>query len=345
MPSPHQRSDGSAGASPSRADFHPTAHWETLRKRAELLWKLRAFFHERGFAEVETPLLSADTVVDRHIDPVLVLLPDDAREPEIGRTLFLQTSPEFHMKRLLAAGSGPMVQVTRSFRVGERGPRHNPEFTIVEWYRPGDDYDDGMALLSDLAEALLGRGPATRITYREAFQKHAGCDPFAEDVAIIRAAAAAKGVVAPKSLAADDRDGWLDLLLVECVESQLGREAPAILCDYPPSQAALAKVRQHVDGSPAVAERFELYVDGVELANGYHELLDPAVLKARIAENNSLRHDDGKYLLPETSRLLAAMEAGLPSCSGCALGFDRLAMVALGVKTIDEVLPFPIERA
>jgi len=325
----------------SPSDYPPTASLDLLRRRAELLAKLRRFFEERGFLEVDTPLLSADTVVDRHIDPVLVLLPNDARDPERGRTLWLQTSPEFHMKRLLTAGLGAMYQVTRSFRVGERGALHNPEFTIAEWYRPGDDYRAGMQLLSDLAEVMLAFGPAQIVTYREAFQRHIELDPLLASAGELAATAQARRITAP-GLAADDRDGWLDLLLVECIQPQLGRDRPTILCDYPPTQAALARVRA---SDPPVAERFELYVDGMELANGYHELLDPEVLRRRNRENNSLRAEDGKYLLPEESRLLAAMEAGLPACSGCALGFDRLVMVATGAKSIAEVLPFPIERA
>ena len=310
--------------------------------RAGLLRRVRQFFDERGFLEVETPLLSADTVVDRHLDPLRVTLFDDPRTPAVGRTLWLQTSPEFGMKRLLAAGATAIYQVTRAFRGGEIGRLHNPEFTMVEWYRCGDDYHAGMTLLAELAEALLARGPVARITYRAAFRQHAGLDPFDATLAELRAAAHARSSAAPPEFAADDRDSWLNLLLTTCVEPQLGQPAPTILYDYPASQAALARIR---DGNPPVAERFELYSQGIELANGFHELLDADILRKRNRHNNQERRDDGKFELPEESRLLAAMDHGLPPCTGVALGFDRLVMLAAGATSLAEVLAFPIDIA
>lgn len=323
-------------------DFLPTASWDTLALRAKLLRRIRHFFDARGFLEVETPLLSADTVVDRHLDPLRVTLFDDPREPNAGRTMWLQTSPEFAMKRLLAAGATAIYQITRAFRGGERGRLHNPEFTMVEWYRAGDGYLEGMQLLEELAETILERGSAERISYREAFQQHAGVDPHTAPVDSLEQSARQRGVAIPDGLARDDRDAWLNLLLAESVEPHLGRERPTILYDYPATQAALARVR---DEDPPVAERFELYVRGIELANGYHELLDPATLRERNANVNLQRAADGKYTLPEDSRLLAAMDHGMPPCTGVALGFDRLVMIAAGAHSIDEVLPFPIERA
>jgi lysyl-tRNA synthetase class 2 len=320
------------------SDWRPTATWQTLKLRDELLRKLRLFFHQRGMIEVETPLLSADVVVDRHLEPFAVDVPQG------GASLrrWLQTSPEFAMKRLLAAGYGPMFQVTRAFRREEQGPRHNPEFTIVEWYRPGDDLPAGMRFLSELGDALLARGPAEPISYQEAFERYAGIDPHTADVAALGEVARRKGVPLPESLSPDDRDAWLDVLLVELIEPRLGRGQPVILFDYPASQAALARVRP---GPPAVAERFELYVDGMELANGYHELLDASVLRARNRENNTHRVRLGVEALPEQSRLLAAMEAGLPDCAGVAMGFDRVCMLAAGVTDISEVIPFTFDRA
>jgi len=297
-----------------------------LVARAALLKKVRAFFEARSFLEVETPLLSRDVVVDRHLDPLSATLFPDPREPDIGPKLWLQTSPEFAMKRLLATGDPKLAaiyQITRAFRGGEVGPLHNPEFTMLEWYRVGDDYAAGMQLLADLAEEMLGRGQPERLTYREAFQRYAEIDPL-------------------ESVTAIDRDFELDLLLTQRVETHLGQSRPTILYDYPASQSALARVR---NDNPPVAERFELYVRGVELANGYHELLDPEILRERNRHNNVLRKSDSKLLLPEESRLLAAMESGLPPCSGCALGFDRLLMVVTGAKTVQEVMAFPIERA
>jgi lysyl-tRNA synthetase class 2 len=324
------------------SDFRPTADEATLRRRAELLRMVRRFFDERGFLEVETPILSRDTVIDRHLDPPAIEICAAGET----RPMWLQTSPEFAMKRLLAAGFGPIYQIARAFRQGERGPRHNPEFTLVEWYRPGDDYEAGMRLLGDLCQALLARGPAVRLTYREAFMQFAGCDPLAasdaELIATARARVPDTAEAFLRSPTPTDRDAWLDLLLTELVEPKLGFAAPTLLCDYPPSQAALARVR---NDEPPVAERFELYVDGIELANGYHELLDADALRQRNAENNRLRTIDGKSTLPEDSRLLAAMEHGLPACTGCALGFDRVVMLACGKREIADVLTFPIERA
>jgi lysyl-tRNA synthetase class 2 len=357
-------------------DFRPTACWPNLRLRAEMLCRLRQFFDGRGFLEVETPIVSADTVVDRHLDPFHIeMIGGGAGLPNAGRSvsheparMWLQTSPEFAMKRLLAAGAGCIYQVARVFRLDELGPLHNPEFTLVEWYQPGDGMDAGMQVTSDLCEALLGRRhtpwavapgadsemkvdgtrsvPATfaaeRISYGEAFERYVGIDPHMADGAALAAVTKRLGIEAPASLSIEDRDGWLDLLMVERIQPHLGQERPALLYDYPASQAALARVRP---GSSPVAERFELYVAGIELANGYHELQDPAELRARNARVNAERVADGKAALPEDSRLLAAMEAGLPPSVGVALGFDRLVMLAVGAKSISEVVAFPFDRA
>lgn len=359
-------------------NFRPTATWENLRRRAELLRRLREFFDSHGFLEVETPVLSADTVVDRHLDPFAVnVSPLPKREGTVER-FWLQTSPEFAMKRLLAAGGGRMYQVARVFRQDEIGPLHNPEFTLVEWYQPGEDYRAGMQLTGELCETLLGHKAAScatawnkqcraqpgcpallvpssgtprdqrsrlytdQISYGEAFDRYVGVNPHTAEIRELMTAVRTCGIEPPASLGPEDRDGWLDLLLVERVQPRLGVERPTILYDYPASQAALAQVRP---GNPPVAERFELYVDGVELANGYHELLDPAELRARNARVNAQRLADGKPALPEESRLLAAMEAGLPPSVGVALGVDRLVMAALGAKNISEVIAFPADRA
>jgi lysyl-tRNA synthetase class 2 len=303
---------------------------------------VRTFFNGRGFLEVETPILSHDVVVDRHLDPFSAVFCADPRRPDAGLRLFLQTSPEFAMKRLLAAGGEAIYQIARAFRNGgERGRLHNPEFTIVEWYRVGDGLGEGMQLLSDLAETILGRGPAELVSYREAFERHVGVEPHGATAEALVNATTHHKIAVPEGLS-HDRDGLLNLLLVELVELHLGCSRPTILFDYPASQAALAHVRN--DPVP-VAERFELYVDGIELANGYHELLDAGVLRERNARGNEERLADGKPPLPENSRLLAAMETGLPPCAGVAVGFDRVVMIAAGAKQIDEVIAFPIERA
>jgi lysyl-tRNA synthetase class 2 len=214
-----------------RDDFPPTASWRNLRLRAALLARVRAFFQQRAFLEVETPILSADTVCDRHLDPLCVTLDDGAREPAATRRLWLQTSPEAAMKRLLAAGGEAIYQVTRVFRAGERGPLHNPEFTMVEWYRAGDSLAEGISLLSDLAEVLLDRGPAERTSYREAFERHVGIDPHTADVKALAAMVEKHQIEAPAGLREDDRDGWLDLLVAERVAPSLGHGRPAIVYD------------------------------------------------------------------------------------------------------------------
>ena len=308
--------------------------------RAGLLRRLREFFDHRGFLEVETPVLSAETVVDRHLDPFSLLTADGGGRPP--RTLWLQTSPELAMKRLLAAGGEAIYQVSRVFRQGEQGPLHNPEFTLVEWYRSGDGLDEAMQCTSDLCVELLGVGPAERLSYHSAFLRHVGLDPHTASTAALAAAGDGCDLPPPESLSPEDRDGWLDWLLAERVQPRLGLGRPVLLYDYPASQAALAQVRP---GNPPVAERFELYVEGIELANGYHELLDPGELQSRTVAANARRVADGKQPLPEPGRLLAAMQSGLPAAAGVALGFDRLVMLAARAKTIAEVLAFPINRA
>lgn len=328
-------------------DFGPTASWDNLRLRAELLKRTRTFFEQRGFLEVETPLLSRDTVIDRHLDPMPVKLFDDARQPQLGERFWLQTSPEFGMKRLLAAGAPSIYQITRAFRGGgERGELHNPEFTILEWYGLGHDYAAGMQFLSDYCEHILRRGPADRMTYRQAFGHFAKVDPITATFDELRQAldrARPDNLASALAEESQDCDLLRDYLLTLVVEPKLGRVRPTILHDYPASQAALAQLREE-DGV-TVAERFELYVDGVELANGYHELLDASALRERNKASNALRRGDGKYMLPEETRLIAAMEQGLPACAGCALGLDRLVMVALGAKSIRDAMALPVDRA
>ena len=228
----------------SLSDFGPTASWDRLRRRAELLRKVRHFFDERGFLEVETPLLSHDCVVDRHLDPLVVRVFDDPQRPEQGAPMWLQTSPEFGMKRLLAAGATAIYQVTRAFRGGEKGPLHNPEFTMVEWYRSGDNLRSGMELLDELAQVTLGRGAAERLSYAAAFKRCVGIDPHRCSISQLADTAIRRGLSPSSSWDRNDRDAWLDWLLVSHVEPTLGIDRPTILYDYPASQSALAQVRR-----------------------------------------------------------------------------------------------------
>jgi elongation factor P--(R)-beta-lysine ligase len=321
-------------SSAQQSDFAPSASLAALEQRAALLRQLREFFDEHGFLEVETPLLAPEVIPELHIEPV----------PAADGSYFLQASPELHMKRLLAAGATATYQVTRSFRHGERGQLHNPEFTIVEWYRVGDDMQAGVDLLDSLAQSLLGTPPTLRTTYAAAFQQYAGVNPHTATVDELAAAAVSAQIAIPDGIHRNDRDEWLNLLLATQIEPQLGRDRPDILYHYPATQSALAKVAKSSDG-PEVAERFELYYHGIELANGYHELSDATELRRRLEAVNTSRVADGRRALPMPEKLLAAMEHGLPPCTGCALGFDRFAMLAIGANSIDDLIAFPQEKA
>jgi lysyl-tRNA synthetase class 2 len=313
----------------ARRDFAPSASLVALEQRAALLRKLRDFFHTHGFLEVETPLLSEEIIPELHIEPI---------RTDAG--LFLQASPELYMKRLLAAGAQAIFQVTRSFRADERGRLHNPEFTIVEWYRVGDDMRAGIDLLDKLTQSLLGTLPALRTTYAEAFERTMQICPLRATLDEFSAAAKKENVNVPANMDRTDRDEWLNLLLATRVEPQLGRDRPEIIYHYPASQASLAKVIVS-DAGHDVAERFELYYHGIELANGFHELSDAAEQRRRFEAVNAARIADGRPVLPLPESLLAALEHGLPDCTGVALGFDRLAMLAVGANIIDEVIAFP----
>jgi len=316
-----------------------------LERRSKLLAALRKFFSERQFIEVETPLLSSEVIPEQHIEPFQAITTDqlgaNAGSPSSvsRRRLFLQASPELHMKRLVAAGMSAIYQVTRSFRGQEQGPLHNPEFTIVEWYRTGDDMQAGIALLDQLCQTLLETPSAIRTSYGEAFEQHVGLCPHTSTADELANRAQSLNINIPEDMPKHERDEWLNLLLATQVEPKLGLAGPEILYDYPASQAALAKITRREDGVE-VARRFELYWRGIELANGYDELTDAAELRTRLDQVNNNRAANDCPALPLPESLLSAMESGLPACSGCALGFDRLVMLALEEKSIDEVMAF-----
>ncbi|MFT5300909.1 MAG: lysyl-tRNA synthetase class 2 [Mariniblastus sp.] len=315
-----------------------------LKRRAEIVREVRSFFDERGFFEVETPILSHDIVVDQYLHPIGISKKEvTGAVSDSGQKLWLQTSPEFGMKRLLTAGAEAIFQIGKCFRQSESGHRHNPEFTMLEWYRVGHEMHAGMELLATLVEQVLGRPATRKMTYRDAMLEFAGIDPFRSTTSELADHAAMSDVGAGLRRPEMARDDWLNLILSEIVEPKLGWEAPLIVYDWPASQAALAIVREGDD--PPVAERFEIYVDGLELANGYHELLDPEELASRNSINNQKRVKDGVPMLPEESRLLTAMKHGMPASAGVAMGIDRLVMLAVGAESIHEVIAFPLERA
>ncbi|MEM7482669.1 MAG: EF-P lysine aminoacylase EpmA [Acidobacteriota bacterium] len=318
--------------------WRPTASHEALVARAEVLAKVRSFFAERGVLEVETPLLAGATVTDLHLHS----LSTRVRMGGGARDLYLQTSPEFAMKRLLAAGSGSIFQIGRAFRDDERSHLHASEFTLLEWYRVGFDHRALMAEVSDFLSAILGTPPAVFASYGDVFEQQVGIDPHTATPASLAAAAERAGL-AVVGLGEEDRNGWLELLMSQVVEPHLGLGRPTLVDDFPASQAALARVvRRH---GVEVAERFEVYVEGTELANGYHELIDPLEQRRRFEDDLRARARVGLPAVPIDEHLLAALEAGLPPCAGIAMGVDRLVMLATGADHIDEVVAFPMERS
>jgi elongation factor P--(R)-beta-lysine ligase len=314
--------------------WRPVAKLKTLRQRAELLAGLRQFFAERNVLEVETPLLCSSGITDPAIEPFAV---SDETSPQ---SRYLQTSPEYAMKRLLAAVGEPIFQISKAFRRGEAGPRHNPEFSLLEWYRTGYDHHDLMNEVADLMRYILGERPLHKYSYRELFQQRLQLDPFTAPVAEVEAVA--RRHVDTGSLSGE-RDLWLDLLMSHVLEPQLGAGAICFIYDYPPSQAALARIVQADD--VWVGQRFELYVDGVELANGYCELTNAVEQRARFDSDNMRRLARGQRERPVDERLLAALAHGLPPCSGVALGIDRLLMLRSGTNDIRSVLAFDWERS
>ncbi len=332
----------SSGSASGPSSHRPSAALETLRIRAQILAALRRFFAERGVLEVDTPLLCAAGAVDAHVEPTAVV------DPATGERRFLVTSPELCLKRLLASGSGPIYEISRAFRDGERGALHHPEFVLVEWYRPGFELDDLMDEVEALVRAAftvtgseLGSNPWRRATYRELFVEVVGVDPIASSTAKLREVAQRGDVEPPARLDTDDRDGWLNFILAAQIEPTFGPE-PLFLSEYPASQAALARLKP---ADSSVAERFELYAGGVELANGYRELRDPVEQRERFERANRERVKLGKSALPIDERLLAALGDGFPEASGVALGFDRLVMLAVGGECLDDVVAFPRELA
>ena len=322
------------------ADWRPSASPEVIRQRAAMLARVRAHFSSQGVIEVQTPVLSASAPTDPQVEPV-------AAQPSGGAVRWLQTSPEFPMKRLLAAGVGDCYQVCPVFRDGEAGRLHGPEFTMIEWYRVGYSAADLRAdverLLRSATQGIRRFAPARTLRYREAIRAACGIDCRDTDAGAVRAALAARGVV-PAGAADWDLDAWLDLLMGAVVGPALGGDAPVFVTDYPPAQAALARIGAD-DSGAAVAERFELYVDGIELANGFRELGDAAEQRRRFERDLAQRRARGQRVAPLDERLLAALGHGLPDCAGVALGFDRLVMVALGLPDLASAMCFAHERA
>lgn len=313
---------------------------QTLKLRAELLATVRNFFAERGVLEVETPLLSKHTVSDVN----LASFPVIARPSSVSDSgkRFLQTSPEYAMKRLLAAGSGPIYQICKAFRQegDEEGSRqHNPEFTMLEWYRPGFDLDQLMTEASELVQRMLHCGAIPRLSYAELFAEHLQINPHTIEEAALQKLTREKIALGSTEL---DNNDCLQLLMNQVIEPELPQYC--IVHDYPVGQAALAEIVENEQGV-RVARRFELYAGGMELANAYQELTDAVEQRRRFEADQRTRQQRGLPINPIDENLLAALEHGLPPCSGIALGLDRLLMVAAGEKNISAVLAFDHDRA
>ena len=315
-----------------KSDWQATASLELLRLRAQVFTTLREFFAARDILEVETPILSHRSVTDVHLQSFSVT-------GKGNEEFFLQTSPEYAMKRLLASGSGSIYQITKAFRSEEQSRQHNPEFTMLEWYRLGFDLDKLMDEVEELIVTVIGCSTIPRFTYQELFEKEFAFNPHDIDSDRLQAVAQSTLPITGENLTDTD---YLQLLMNHQIEPTLPSQC--FVYDYPIAQAALSKIEQNADNK-RVAKRFELYCNGMEIANGYSELTDPQEQKARFQKDNQLRMELGLRLMEPDERLLGALEQGMPECAGVALGIDRLVMLVSKTSNISDVISFPFERA
>jgi len=327
--------------SPSRP-WQPTATIASLKARATLLADIRAFFAARDVFEVETPQACRTGVTAPYLDNFTTKYTGPLA-PE-GLLLYLQTSPEYAMKRLLAADSGCIYQLAKVFRDGEAGRWHNPEFTMLEWYRVGFDHHQLMDEVDALVQHTLKTNSAKRMSYKAMFEHYLDIDPYHTSVADLKKHAEHAQLPYPQSMSSEQRDEWLQLLMTHLIEPQLGFDnTPVFIDDFPASQASLARMRRVEDY--AVGERFEIYVNGVELANGFHELTDAQEQRQRFMADNEQRQKMGLPVVAIDEDLLAALSHGLPACAGVALGVDRLFMLQQGFDHIEQAISFPLLRS
>ena len=319
-------------------DFKPTCDIQALKARAKLYRQIRQFFIERDVLEVETPILSQAGVTDVHLASV------QAQRHIHGKkqTHYLQTSPEFAMKRLLASGSGAIYQICKVFRDDEHGRKHNSEFTMLEWYRPQFSLKDLMLEVTDLLNVVLAERFAevrpTVLSYKHAFIDRLDLNPLQATLQQLKDVAHRVGLNLDLG---DDRLAYIDLLFSHMVEPSLGFDTPVFLTDFPPELASLAKTKLDEDGE-LVAARFELYIEGLELANAYDELIDAEVLRSRFQADNAEREKLGLYVMPIDEYLLAALP-NMSECAGIALGIDRLSMVVMNQMKLEKVITFPAD--
>jgi len=315
-------------------NWRPVATRDMLEKRAQMLQNIRSFFSQRDVLEVETPALSRAATTDPSIHSVETKLAGELR--------YLHTSPEFPMKRLLATGSGDIFQICKVFRAEESGRYHNPEFTLLEWYRLGFDEhrlaDEVVELIFCLSPSGLLSSPAIKISYQALFKERLGIDPFAINIDDLEALARRKTIHPGCALS---RDAWLDLIFSHCLASELSKSCLTVIYDYPASQAALARI--HSNGQTAA--RFEIFWGSIEMANGFYELADSNEQRQRFETELQMRKETKLPKIPMDNYLLQALQEGLPDCAGVALGLDRLLMSLVSATHIDEVLAFPYERS
>ena len=320
--------------------WQPTAQIETLKQRARILQNVRAFFAERNVLEVQVPSITSASVTEVHIDSIPIEL--------LSGKAYLHTSPEYPMKRLLAAGIGDIYYLGSVFRQGESGGRHNPEFTMLEWYRLDFELEYLITEIIDLTEKIIPNISSIQtFTYAELLSEYTGVDVFTTSPDEIKEVLSSKGIDFPQDLE-NDVDLYLDLLVSTVIFPEFDNKNPSekvitVIKEYPKSQAALAQIRLDKKGRE-VAARFEVFVDGLEIANGYQEVQDADELEARFVQDNLRRKSLNKSEMPIDNYLLDAMRSGLPNCSGVALGFDRLVMLALDKNDIKDVIAFPQDR-
>ena len=326
-------------------NYVPTMTLAMAQQRAKFIGDIRQFFTSRQVLEVQTPLLSQAGNTDTFLQSVAAHVTYQDRP----RTYYLHTSPEFAMKRLLASWQVPIYQICPVFRDNEIGVRHNIEFTMLEWYQPNYSLDDMAGELNELLTALYGH-PMVMSHYRyvDAFMDFVGIHPLTASLSALQAVAEDRGLIGFDFNDADDseanrRQNWLDLLFSHAVEPNLGHDLPTLIIEYPPATAALAKTALDKEGN-TIAKRFELYINGIEIANAYDALADGPALRARFEQDNQLRHRHGLPKMPIDEHLIAASDDLIP-CSGIAVGVDRLLMVITGAKTLEEVIAFPSGQA
>jgi lysyl-tRNA synthetase class 2 len=322
-------------------DWRPTCAIEQLRLRAQLLANIRKFFDERSVLEVETPLLSHSSGTDPQLE---FFTTEYCLSPQ-RQTLFLQTSPEFAMKRLLAAGSGSIYQIGKAFRNGESGRFHNPEFTMLEWYRVGFTLPQLLDEIAELIGILFSSQPlqpTKSVRYQDVFVSYTGLDPLVFSYQDYCAFARDCQLPEAIDICGHDLGLWLDFIFSHKVQPHLGENALCMVYEYPACQSSLAKINQY---NPQLTERVEIFINGIELGNGYHELTDAEEQRTRFDKELAIRQQKKLPVTIKDNHLIAALESGLPECSGMAIGLDRLLMLLSGSQSIDDVLSFSIDSA